>query len=347
MKKLFYSASIGSIMLLLAVLVQSCKQDVAVQPTPTVDNVTTPVGTVSSVKLTNVEVIDGRLVFKSQDELKAAYAKMSKNQADLGRFEAQFKGYTSQKQAFENFSSADLDRTNGDLTPFQDYVVKNVTKGEASYDEVVAPKIYSHLINAEGLLQIGEKVYKFVPNFIYEFNVSEMAAYKANKNNLGAIPNVQIADFKVRKQPIQATNREDGFASSQKTEIYTTKNGTRKVDAYLSTSEPCCFIAWTSDVILKHQVSSRWGWTNERTELKFDGIVHYGVIQYSGERTRASDSPRRAYSFEPNNSKASLQLDWNYSGFQYVYFAPTNVTYTTIKQPGNLPYTYSILNISF
>jgi hypothetical protein len=344
MKKLFYSASIGSIMLLLAVLIQSCKQDVAVQPAPTVDNVTTPVGTVSSVKLTNVEVIDGRLVFKSQDELKAAYAKMSKNQADLGSFEAQFKGYTSQKQAFENFSSADLDRTNGDLTPFQDYVVKNVTKGEASYDEVVAPKIYSHLVSAEGLLQIGEKVYKFVPNFIYEFNVSEMAAYKANKNNLSAIPNVEKMSFVVKRQKLDVRT---AYASSEVSEYYPKNVNNRRVLAYLSTSEPCCFIAWTSDVILKHQVSGRWGWSGERTDMKFNGIVHYGVIQYGGNATAASDSPRTAYSYEPNNSKASLQLDWNYSGFQYVYFSNTSVDYTVIKQPGTLPYQYSRLNISF
>jgi hypothetical protein len=327
MKKLFYSASIGSIMLLLAVLIQSCKQDVAVQPTPTVDNVTTPVGTVFSVKLDNAEVIDGRLVFKSQDELKAAYAKMSKNQADLGNFEAQFKGYTSQKQAFENFSSADLDRTNGDLTPFQDYVVKNVTKGETSYDEVVAPKIYSHLVSAEGLLQIGEKVYKFVPNFIYEFNVSEMAAYKANKNNLSAIPNVEKMSFVVKRQKLDVRA---SYASSQLTDSY--EGNYRRAVAYLSTSEPCCFIAWTADVILKNQVNGTWGWTGERTELKFNGTVHYGVIQYSGATTPASDSPRTVFSFEPNNSKASIQLDWNYSGFQYVYFSNTSVVFTTIKQ---------------
>ena len=343
MKKLFYATTIGSVLLLSVVFMQSCKQDVAVQPTPTVDNtVTTPTGA-SAVKLDNAEVVDGRLVFKSQDELKAAYAKLSKNQSALSNFEAQFKGYTSQKQAFENFSSADLDRTNGDLTPFQDYVVKNVTNGEASYDEVVAPKIYSHLVSAEGLLQIGEKVYKFVPNFIYEFNVSEMAAYKANKNNLAAIPNVQKMDFTVKRQKL---NVRTSYASSQITDAY--EGNYRRAIAYLSTSEPCCFVAWTSDVILKNQVNGRWGWTGERTELQFNGTVYYGTIQYGGGITAKEDSPRTAYSFEPNNSKASLQLDWNYSGFQYVYLSNTSVTYTTIKQTRPVLRTnLSVITIAF
>jgi hypothetical protein len=328
MKKLFYSASIGSIMLLLAVLVQSCKQDVAVQPTPTVDNVTTPVGTVFSVKLDNAEVIDGRLVFKSREKLEADYAKMSKNQSALSNFEAQFKGYTSQKQAFENFSSADLDRTNGDLTPFQDYVVKNVKNGEVSYDEVIVPAIYSRLISSEGLLQIGEKVYKFVPNFIYEFNVSEMAAYRANKNNLSAIPNVQKMDFVAKRQKLDVRT---AYASSQLTDSY--EGNTRRAVAYLSTSEPCCFFSWTADIILKNQINGTWGWTGERTELKFRGTIHYGTIPYSGIGfTVKDDSPRQDYCFEPNSSRAALQLDWNQSGFQYVYLSNTSVVFTTIKQ---------------
>jgi hypothetical protein len=302
--------------------------------------VTTPTSA-SAVKLDNAEVIEGRLAFKSQDELYVAYAKLSKNQSELENFEAQFKGYTSQKQAFENFSSADLDRTNGDLTPYQDYVVRNVTKGEVSYDEVVAPKIYSHLVSAEGLLQIGDKVYKFVSGFIYEFNVSEMAAYKANKNNLGAIPNVQKMDFVVKRQKL---NVRTAYASSELADVYEIKGrinpsnnnivdkDDRRAIAYLSTSEPCCFFAYTSDVILTNQIKGFWGWTGEKTELKFNGTVYYGTIQYGGGITPKDDSPRTAYSFEPNSSKASLQLDWNRSGFPYVYLSNTSVTYTTIKQ---------------
>ncbi len=348
MKKLFYATAIGSVLLLSVVFMQSCKQDVATQPTPNVDNATTPTSA-SAVKLDNAEVIEGRLAFKSQEELKAAYAKLSKNQSELGSFEAQFKGYTSQKQAFENFTSADLDKTNGDLTPYQDYVVRNVTNGEASYDEVVAPKIYSHLVSAEGLLQVGDKVYKFVPGFIYEFNVSEMAAYKANKSNLSAIPNVQKMDFKVKTQRVQATSREATFASSEKTIAYTSTGSNRRAVAYLSTSEPCCFIAYTADVILKHQISGFWGWTGEKTELTFNGTVAYGTISpvNNDVRTRAADSPRTTYSFEPNSNKASLQLDWNYGGFAYCYFAPTSVTYSAIKQPGIRPYTFLVQNISF
>jgi hypothetical protein len=108
MKKLFYSAIAGSILMMLVVIAQSCKQDAAIQPTPTVDNATTPVGTVSSVKLTNVEVIDGRLAFKSEADWRTAIDQIYKNQNSLDGLEAQFKGFTSQKQAQDNFTEADL-----------------------------------------------------------------------------------------------------------------------------------------------------------------------------------------------------------------------------------------------
>jgi hypothetical protein len=134
-------------------------------------------------------------------------------------------------------------------------------------------------------------------------------------------------DFVVKRQKL---NVRTSYASSQITDAY--EGNKRRAVAYLSTSEPCCFIAWTSDVILKNQINGTWGWTGERTELQFNGTVYYGTIQYNGSITPKEDSPRTAYSFEPNNSKASLQLDWNYSGFQYVYLSNTSVTYTTIKQ---------------
>ena len=348
MKKLFYSAGIGSIMLLLAVIVQSCKQDVVNQPTPTVDNATTTPTSVSALKLDNVEVIDGRLAFKSQNDLKAAYEKMFKNQSDLKDFEAQFKGFTSQKQAFERFTEEDLKRTNGDLTPFKDYVTENTRDGEVHCDRVVGPKLYSHLVSAEGLLQVGNKVYKFVPGFVYEFGINDMSSYLANKNSLSAIPNVQKIDFEFKKQRIQATSREPQFESGQKTDVYELSNGYqyRKVDAYLTTPNPCCFFAWGAEIILEHRKRGSFGrWYGERTDMRFSGTVSYGVIEYNGTQTKFP--LLTVNNIGPNNSEISSLLSYNYDGFEYVYFSPTSVDYRVVKQPGQNPWTFSNLNITF
>ena len=54
MKKLFYSLTAGSVLVMLVVFMQSCKQDFSAQPTPTVENTTRGV---SDLKLDNVTVV--------------------------------------------------------------------------------------------------------------------------------------------------------------------------------------------------------------------------------------------------------------------------------------------------
>jgi hypothetical protein len=352
MKKLFYSASIGSIMLLLAVLVQSCKQDVAVQPTPTVDNATTPVGTVSSVKLTNVEVIDGRLAFKSEADWRTAIDQIYKNQNSLDGLEAQFKGFTSQKQAQDNFTEADLIRTNGDLTPFEDFMVKNVRGGETFYDGVVQSKLLAQLVNAEGLVQAGDKVYKFAPGILYEFNVNDMASYRANKNNLSAITNVQKINLNESKQRIQATSRDAYYVDGQKTDVYQLDgNGYfyRRFDAYLTSQGPAFLVPSLAEVRLEHRKRGAFGsWYDERTEMSFSGSVKVGVMNTITGTTENTAPAQAVNVFGNNHATISAVVGKKiYTNFKYIYFAPTNVNYSGIQQPGNLPYKYTNLNITF
>jgi hypothetical protein len=333
MKKLFYYASIGSIMLLLAVIVQSCKQDIATQPTPTVDNVT--VTPVAALKLDNVNVIDGRLAFKSEADWQAALDKIFKNQNSLNGLEAQFKGFTSQKQAQDNFTEADMIKTNGDLTPYQDFMVKNVRDGEIFFDGVVQSKLYAQLVNSEGLVQAGDKVYKFTPGFLYEFNVNDMASYRANKNNLIAITNVQKIDLNESKKRMQATPREDFFASGQVTDPYERQPADtgplyRRTDAYLCSDGPGSFIFSSAEVRLEHRIRGAFGaWYKEKTELKFSGTVTLGTL-FGGVITKLPLKP--VNSFEPNSADASNVLERCNCQFDFVYFNPTNVNYTAIRQ---------------
>ena len=345
MKKLFYVTGISSILLLSVFFMQSCKQDVSQQPTPNVDNAT--VVPTAALKLDNVDVIDGRLAFKSEADWQAAIDKIFKNQNSLNGLEAQFKGFTSQKQAQDNFSEADLIRTNGDLTPFKDYIVQNVRDGETFCDGVVDAKLYAQLISSEGLVQAGDKVYKFTPGFMYEFNVNDMASYRANKNNLSAIANVLKIDLNADKKRIQATQRDPFFASGQVTDVYQFLNGNmnRRVDAYLTSQGPALFTPSCAEVRLEHRKRGAFGaWYKERTDLRFSGTVTLGTL-FSGVTTKFPI--RTVNSIEPNNSDASITLEKTTSQFQFVYFTPTNVDYRAVQQPGSTPFVFSNLNITF
>jgi hypothetical protein len=331
MKKLFYATAIGSVLLLSVVFMQSCKQDVANQPTPTVDNATTTPTSVSALKLDNVEVIDGRLAFKSEADWRGAIDKIFKNQNSLDGLEAQFKGFTSQKQAQDNFTQADLIRTNGDLTPFQDYIVKNVRGGEAFCDGVVQDKLYSQLVSSEGLVQAADKVYKFTPDVIYEFSVNDMASYRANKNNLSAIANVQKIELNADKRRI-ATPRAV-YASGQVTDVYEFDgNGYfyRRTDAYLTSNGPAAFTPSTASVCLEHRIRGAFGlWYKERTELRFSGTVIFG-LEFSGVATPFS--PLAVNKVELNSADAVVSLGSRTDHFHFVYFTGTNVNYSAIRQ---------------
>jgi hypothetical protein len=340
--------TIGSLLLMLVVLfLQSCKKDLTVPITPTVEKTTT--GDVSDLKIQNVDVVDGRLAFKSHNDLKAAYAQMFKNQKNLANFEAQFKDFTSQKQAYDKFMEEDLMRTNGDLTPFQDYITKEVRDGEIFYERVVGPKMYSHLVNAEGLLQIKDSVYKFVPGLVYAFGVNDMASYKANKNNLSAIPNVQTINFEVKRSKVQVSNR----GILQEVESQTVDNwyertkkgqGVRRYDGFLTTPNPCCFFAWGAEITMSHKKRGfLGGWYGENTHLRISGSTIWGVIDpLTSVRTQSPTST--LYHENLSTSDLSILLDYNYSGFEYLYFSPTSVTFGA-RQLND--YSWSSINISF
>lgn len=324
---------------------QSCKQDVSQQPTPNVDNATVVPAT-TALKLDNVDVIDGRLAFKSEADWQATIDKIFKNQNSLNGLEAQFKGFTSQKQAQDNFSEADLIRTNGDLTPFKDYIFEDVRDGEKFCAGVVEAKLYAQLVNSEGLVQAGDKVYKFTPGFMYEFNVNDMASYKANKNNLSAIANVLKIDLNADKKRVQAAPREPFFASGQVTDPYeSTQSGilVRRADAYLTSQGPALFTPSSAEVRLEHRIRGAFGrWYKEKTDLRFSGTVTLGTL-FAGVTTRLPIKP--VLSIEPNSADASNTLERTFSQFQFVYFTPTNVDYRAIQQVS--PFNPSNLNITF
>lgn len=276
------------------------------------------------------------MAFKSNEDLRTAYDKMFKNQKDLNGFESQFTGFTSQKQAFDSFTEADLQKTNGDLTPFQDYVTTELKDGEVYYEKVVSLKIYSLLVNAEGLLQIKDSVYKFVPGLVYAFGINDLTSYKANRNNLSAIPNVQKINFEVKKQKIEVATRSilQEVESQSVSDVYEYSGGKqyRRVESCLTTPNPCCFFAWGAEITMQHRKRGFLGrWYGEDTDLAITGTVAFGTIGYDGLRYMHPDSPK-TLNTSGYDSDISTLLDYNYAGFEYLYFTPTEVTFTTKRK---------------
>jgi hypothetical protein len=217
-------------------------------------------------------------------------------------------------------------------------MVKNVRGGETFCDGVVQDKLYSQLVSAEGLVQAGDKVYKFTPNVIYEFSVNDMASYRSNKSNLSAITNVTKIDLKADKQRI-AMPREV-YASGQVTDVYEFDgNGYfyRRTDAYLTSNGPAAFVPSTASVCLEHRIRGTFGlWYKERTELKFSGTVVLGTKDVITGAT--SQNPAVFVNkVELNSADAIVSLtsgpcSFGLCQFQFIYFSGTNVNYTAIRQ---------------
>ncbi len=158
MKKLFYSVTTGSVLLMLVVFMQACKQDSKVEPSA---NMTQP-------KLENVKAENGILSFKSLESLVSSLQTVKKHQKSFDWLEKQYPNFTSSYKAYKGFSDTDIQKTNGDLSSYSDYVTLVYNAGEAYAEPTVDGYLLSQLVNKNGLLFVGNDVYKFTyDNYYY------------------------------------------------------------------------------------------------------------------------------------------------------------------------------------
>lgn len=118
------------------------------------------------------------------------------NQKKIENFESQFPGFTSNKQAFERIDSTFLKSINYNYDLISNYATILETPEGKSLERVVDMHLLAYLFNDEGILQIGDSIFKFSYDFTYKFNVDKLFQLKSAKlagstNGIIAYPNIR------------------------------------------------------------------------------------------------------------------------------------------------------------
>lgn len=155
-----------------------------------------PVKNNSVTSAQNVTVKDGRLIFKNKTDFNATVKMLFDNQKSIKDFESQFPGFTSNKQAFERIDSLFLTSINYNYDLMSNYAIVLETPEGKSLERVIDIHLLAYLFNEEGILQIGDSIFKFSYDFTYKFNVDKLAQLKSAKidlssNDVIAYPNIR------------------------------------------------------------------------------------------------------------------------------------------------------------
>ena len=175
------------IFLIIVIAIVSCQK-------ATIDEV--PVKNNSLTSLSNVTSKDGRLIFKNKTDFNATVKMLFDNQKTIKNFESQFPGFTSNKQAFERIDSTFLKSINYNYDLISNYATVIETPEGKSLERVVDMHLLAYLFNDEGILQIGDSIFKFSYDFTYKFNVDKLSNLKSAKlegssNGVIAYPNIR------------------------------------------------------------------------------------------------------------------------------------------------------------
>jgi hypothetical protein len=147
--------------------------------------------------LSQAEVVDGRLKFNSQDEFQEAVDILLASKKNLQGVEDQFTGFVSQQQAFANLTEASLVESGGAIEPYSTFAaIVEDEEGEKYLEPVVDSKLLRYIVNQDGLLQIGENIYKFNRDEVFVFDSGLLPEYQKYKNRLKG---AKLNGFKMEK----------------------------------------------------------------------------------------------------------------------------------------------------
>jgi len=289
--RLFYLASV-------VVLVVACNKDKIDQDTATPQALEKP-----------ISVVNGRLVFSSKESFEATIGTLKKQQNQLRKWESQFDGFTSMNTAYENLTESDFEKmAAANTTDGYENIITFVGVGEQREAVInIEDPLMASLVNKDGLLQIGEDVYKINYDQVVKVKVSDInkleGARLSNKNaslevlpvthtvlSEASSPNGRIAEERVCTQEYRTSGGIGGIKKRLVGEIYATTIGVLYSGVGART---------------KHQQRIGGVWFRKRTNqirLTVTGqFVYYGV----GSRTEnvnydsgiQTDDGRDAYTF--------------------------------------------------
>lgn len=299
MKKLTWSLVLCLVVLF--GIFTSCNNDDAVETTE------------SSVTITdaqNITIEKGMLKFASAADLESTIASLIKDQNSLEQWESQFSDYTSMRTAYENISEKDIEMiTNNKL----DHKFKNIVTITGNDDDLEARMhiddlVLATLTNENGLLQIGDQVYKITYNTLYkasEKNIESLLAIEELKNNK-SMEESGIETFEVTHQYYTINGSDTYKADRTCDKRYWKKNRKRLKGEQWTTNIGSLYSG--AGARTKHQKRSLRIWWRDRTQklrLKLNGSytqVFNGIPQPSvtvnSDSGWKNDDGREAYTFD-------------------------------------------------
>ena len=277
MKKLFLFSLV--VALAASILFTSCKKDNAVGSN---DNVA-PVN--ESAKLKNVKEENGILIFNSKADFDNALTVVEKNQSTISQWlYPQFPNFISSSKAFDALTELDYENiAKTDVAPaqYQNFAMKVVKARENYVIPVVSATILSYVVNKDGLVGYGDKVFKIAYDNWYEFDKSQLPNYLQSNGQLTRVQNVKTNSVKhsilYEKEVMDVAPRWNVTYFDMV--LY---NGARKFSGVISSTvysggnpDPNdAIIGSYIDATSKFQRSRWYGWTVDEAEiLSTDGYV--------------------------------------------------------------------------
>jgi hypothetical protein len=146
--------------------------------------------------VSNVTIKEGRLVFKNRNDFNSVVQSLFENQKRVKNFEDQFVGFTSNNQAYENYSQKFMEDSDINEETIADFAFIREDNGEKCLERTIDLHLLAYLFNDKGVLQIGDSIYKYTYDFTYKFGQNKLIQLKSAKINqetdgVIAYPNVR------------------------------------------------------------------------------------------------------------------------------------------------------------
>lgn len=165
LKKLLYLALFAVIGI--TVLVSCEKEDLATQ---------------NSIEFDGFSFVDGRLAFDNDASFRKTLDELYLSQDELDNWENGITGYTSMRSQFEEMTDEDAEKLVGKIEENKFiFTLLEEANGDLSMERNLYNDVLATLVNFDGYLQIGDKVYRFTYSHYYSVDVNDMELLKAEE----------------------------------------------------------------------------------------------------------------------------------------------------------------------
>lgn len=272
-----------------------------------------------------IKLLDGRLYFQDRAQFNAIIERLSEYK-DLDGFEQQFQGYTSNRMAFEKIDDLYLDSINYNLEKVRNYAILLTNGNDSTLERVVFIDCLSALFNSQGVLQIGDTIYKFTYSFTLKFHKNLIQSVPAEDIKFNT-PNV--ISFNNVRNNLQTYNIE---ASMDECETKYDKNK-KKLKGELNDNRTYLYNALTADTKSRKKGLFGIGFAYRVNKLTIDAYGYHNWW-YPPE---INNSYFHVWQTRYNATDVQETIAWSAGlGVPYPVFVSANGTHT-LKEKSSSP----------